>query len=697
MKKILPALVVLVLTGLYAMAQHSELHCGTDEMRHKMFAEHTEYNQGITNAYKRLDAFTKDYVKQHSAASRAGQPYIIPVVFHVIHNYGIENISDAQILNAIEVLNKNYRKQNADTTDIVPAFKALAADCEIELRLARIDPNGNCTNGINRIASSLTFTGDHAVKSLIHWDPTKYLNVYVCADAAGIAGHALLPADADTIPEWDGIVLRHDYTGSIGTSNKLRSVVLSHELGHYFNLQHIWGGNNVPGFYYLPVGDAGNCAFDDDVNDTPNTIGWSTCNLSGSSCGSTLDNVQNFMDYAYCARMFTPGQKLRMHAALNSTVAHRNNLWSPANLIATGVDDAYSPLCDAAFDMSAKVICEGESIKFTDRSYFNTTSITWDFEGGAPDLSSDSVVTVLYTTAGTYDVSLTAANDTGEIKKTLSGIVRVLPAALKPVPFYESFEGYGSLADADFATRNLYADSLTFKLTSKASYSGSECVYIDNFNSPLAKSSHELITPTYDCTNLWVDSITFRYAFAYRDTTSADKLRVYVSSDCGKNWILKKTLVGNGLITTSGVSQAFFPSAGQWVKTSITGISGALLTDQFRIRFVFDGAGGNNFFLDDINIGNGVYNSVAEIKNTNVNVYPNPFSEMLTIVKQGGGASTVCQAMVYDITGREILAADIALQGEGSISIPTGAWAKGVYVVAIQSPNGNSYRKVVKE
>ena len=54
------------------------------------------------------------------------------------------------------------------------------------------------------------------------------------------------------------------------------------------------------------------------VDDTPLTIGWSSCNLGGTSCGS-LDNVQNYMDYAYCALMFTEGQKTRMHACLNSS------------------------------------------------------------------------------------------------------------------------------------------------------------------------------------------------------------------------------------------------------------------------------------------------------------------------------------------------------------------------------------------
>src|SRR6202007_3206756 len=132
---------------------------------------------------------------------------------------------------------------------IIPQFKGIAADLEIEFRLAQKDPAGNCTNGITRHASTETYSGSQKVKDIVHWDPTKYLNVYVVQNAAGLAGHCVWPGDADTIPQWDGVVLGYNYVGSIGQSNPTQSVVLSHEIGHYFNLQHTWGGNNVPGFY----------------------------------------------------------------------------------------------------------------------------------------------------------------------------------------------------------------------------------------------------------------------------------------------------------------------------------------------------------------------------------------------------------------------------------------------------------------
>ena len=78
---------------------------------------------------------------------------IIPVVFHVIHYNGPENISDEQIYSGIEVMNRDFRKLNPDTADVITEFEDIAADSEIEFRLAQIDPDGNCHTGINRIVS----------------------------------------------------------------------------------------------------------------------------------------------------------------------------------------------------------------------------------------------------------------------------------------------------------------------------------------------------------------------------------------------------------------------------------------------------------------------------------------------------------------------------------------------------------------
>ena len=134
--------------------------------------------------------------------------YVIPVVFHVIHDNGPENISNEQIADALEVLNRDFRRLNSDTAEIVAGFVDIAADVDVEFRLARRDPEGNCHSGINRLVSPLTYEGTNQVKQLINWPRESYMNVYVCAEANGSAGYTNFPSDNN--PNTDGIVMKHE-------------------------------------------------------------------------------------------------------------------------------------------------------------------------------------------------------------------------------------------------------------------------------------------------------------------------------------------------------------------------------------------------------------------------------------------------------------------------------------------------------
>ena len=129
---------------------------------------------------------------------------------------------------------------------------------------------------------------------------------------------------------YNGVWILDTYLGSIGTSDVVNSRTMTHESGHWLNLSHVWGPNNNPG-------NAASCDDDDQVADTPNEIGVTTCNLNEASCGPRA-NVENYMNYSYCSKMFTQGQVTRMRDALGSGVGGRNNLNTPGNLIDTGTD-----------------------------------------------------------------------------------------------------------------------------------------------------------------------------------------------------------------------------------------------------------------------------------------------------------------------------------------------------------------------
>ena len=307
---------------------HKKLNTGSHACSHSqaqknLYRKHPELRGKKNPSHLLLENFTKKFTKE---PRQEDVNYTIPLVFHVVHDNGVENISDAQIHDAILQLNEDFTVNDA-IGDIDEAFTEIVASVGIEFRLAEKDPDGDPTDGINRIQSELTYNGSQiSLKELIQWEPTKYLNIWVVYSLGNFNGSAFAyyPADADAYPIYDGVVSSHWGVGRTGTAVWTHYKILTHEIGHWANLKHTWGdqSGNQEGI---------GCEYDDGVTDTPNTTGNTGCDVTATSCGN-LDNIQNYMDYSDCSNMFTEGQKTRMLACLNSAVAGRNNIWSASNL-----------------------------------------------------------------------------------------------------------------------------------------------------------------------------------------------------------------------------------------------------------------------------------------------------------------------------------------------------------------------------
>jgi PKD repeat protein len=706
MKKLL--FPILLFTVYFSFAQEDLKYCGADEMRINTLKQNPKIANAVIARDIQLAKQTRAFEKTNKSAclpvhltkgmARQGTRafvYTIPIVFHVIHNYGTENISDAQILDGIVVLNKTFRKLLADTGSIVAAFKPIHADCEIEFKLATRDPAGNCTKGINRIASPLTTIGDHSVKSLIQWPTNQYLNIYIVANAAGLAGHCVWPADADTIPAWDGIVISSDYVGTIGTSNYTKSVAFAHECGHYLNLHHIWGGNNVPGFYYLPCNDTANCSSSDSVADTPPTKGWVSCTLAGASCGNVVDNVQNTMDYSYCNRMFTYGQKARMQACLNSSIAGRNNLWSPANLIATGTDSLATTLCAANFTSDKTVVCESSLnvVTFTNTSYNGpVTGYEWNFAGGTPAFSTAVNPTVTYTIPGKYDVSLSVYNGTDTVQILKTNYISVLPDAGSLPPYSEGFESTVDFNGLDWFETNF--DTLNnWELTNTAAYGGNVSAVLKNIDNTQS-TKDELVSEIIDLSSSSGMSISFRYAFAKRDSTCSDKLVLMITNNCNSPWIPRITLTLPALETAPLTTASFIPAdSSEWKYASNT-IPTSYLTSGFRFKLVHTSSGGNNVYVDDINLGPTIGVDDLNYLNNNVMVYPNPATNNATLVMNLSEARNLT-VNIIDLLGKTVftLGEKNYVEGENKIHLDLSTFASGMYQVRV----GDSKIKINKQ
>ena len=227
----------------------------------------------------------------------------IPVVFHVVYRTATENISAEQIQSQLDVLNDDFRRLNSDVDDIWPQ----AADTEIEFCLASFDPQGNPTDGILRVPTTVSeFGTNDAVKSASSggsdaWPYNEYLNFWVCNIGGGILGYAQFPGGSAST---DGVVCGYQYTGTTGTATAPFDLgrTATHEVGHWLNLRHIWGD--------------GGCGASDFVDDTPDSDGPNYgCALGNVACNTT-DMVQNYMDYSddACMNLFTQGQTDRMLA-----------------------------------------------------------------------------------------------------------------------------------------------------------------------------------------------------------------------------------------------------------------------------------------------------------------------------------------------------------------------------------------------
>ncbi|QZE13455.1 zinc-dependent metalloprotease [Halosquirtibacter laminarini] len=319
-------LVFLIAISLVTTAQpKKKSHCSNSD-QYRAFMEHLAKDPGLS---KKVEQSMFDGKKTLKLDLDADRKYVIPIVFHVIHDYGVENISDEKIMEALSIINKDYAAINEDMNQIVDRFNGSVGIPNIEFRLAKVDPLGNYTTGITRDVSPLTINGswDHPeVKRINSWPHEKYLNIWIVRSSDGGNGSAwaYLPyqTDNEQYADLDGIIIS---SWAFGATTEGYHRILTHEIGHFLNLYHTWSP-------WLSCGETSACNEDDEVADTPNCTGYyGGCELDHHSCGS-LDMIQNYMDYAKCPIAFTKGQVERMHHALHSKVSHRNNLWSKENI-----------------------------------------------------------------------------------------------------------------------------------------------------------------------------------------------------------------------------------------------------------------------------------------------------------------------------------------------------------------------------
>lgn len=916
LRHILGGLVAASFIANVATAQEIQ-KCGTTEAMEELRKNDPALDQRMQNFKTEINSIIE---AKKTSKSTNNTVYIIPTVFHILHDGAKGNISDAQVIDQINVLNRDFRNLNPLTPNVLNAFKPLVADCEIEFRLAKLDPQGNCTNGILRHQSLKTYNGSSTASKIEQWPREKYLNVWVvdsigsAASGGLVLGYALFPPSVDGFNfPLDGIVMRSDAVGTIGSAKPAYYSTLTHEVGHYLGLEHTWGSDN----------EVGKVCGDDGIFDTPVTKGrQSTCSLYDFSCssqtvvrsylfdslkiasgasdptpvptnnanltygsfsavgvssnstadkrmafdswptgaadgassyasltgaintgkyyqvtltpkagrgiasvnsirlnfsrnttgartfsvrtsrdnysanmkatitdtstivikgtnvfyckfdttrtvrsctltpvstggvnslksfdapitfrfygwnaedaagtfeidsvsfdvsGGVIENVENYMDYSSCVKMFTEGQKSAMRASLESNVAKRKNLWQPANLAATGVDGSFTETCapQADFYTNFKTVCVGSTIFFYDNTRNGTVdSRTWTFDDGTPATSTSLNQSVSFSTPGWKTITLTVSNANGSSTKSVADMIYISPAASSTVTgtYYESFEDASAVASS-WIINNQPVDANNasiWSITNTASFYGANSMKLnarENYPQFAVFSSNagdvdELIGPAMDLTGINPLNFTFKYSASTKGTKTSQIKEVLVlqsSINCGRTWQLVDSIKGTTLVSGTGGaanSNDYTPASKSAWKHYTKTLNQSLAKNNVRFKLKYIATSySNNLYIDDINITQNPLSIEEANAALNFGLYPNPTNGSFTLNYNLDKARNVSIA-VYDIVGNKVfdLMNKNEGQGEHNYEFNNLNMAAGIYYVRLTADENVNVKRLV--
>lgn len=679
MRKIL--LLIFIASTVLTVGQTDDLRCYFDQYKRKN-------KVSIENAEKLIQKEISLRKTKNKTANHAVR--IIPVVVHVIHNGGTENISDAQIQSQIDILNEDFRKALGTNGD------GNGVDTEIEFCLAKRNPEGRCTNGIVRIQSLLTNHQTYQrtmLKELSFWDNTRYLNVYVVKSingSSGTLGYSSFPSGP---ADEDGIVVRHNYFGRIGTASTSLGRTMTHEIGHWFGLYHTFNGgcgNDV-------------CADGDYVCDTPPAaspnFGCSIINSCSIDVPDLNDQIENYMDYSddNCMSMFTQGQKDRMYATLNSI---RTIISSDSNLIFTGCDTNYIQTpCGvvADFTSNSQSICIANQIVFTNKTLNGALSYQWYFLGGTPSTSTLTNPTITYNSLGNFSVKLIAYGSSSTDSIELVDFINVSnPPLGQSLPYFEGFES------PVFPTNGINIDNpdggITWERDTVAvMYSGAAAAKINNLINTNYGQSDAMVLPSFDLTTFaGTPYLFFKWAYAKSDPSYSDELIVLLSKDCGVNWSQIFYRTGTNAVTGPTQTTPYVPDSNTIWKTANVTLASYTSFSNVIIKIVNVTDGGNNLYIDNINIGSNLI-GLEELKDeeSNYEVFPNPSAGVFNF-KFLSNDSKVIQLSIYDMLGKNCY--------ENSFKAKASGWnnefiqtelVSGIYSLVIQTEKGLINKKLI--
>lgn len=600
-----------------------------------------------------------------TVSSQSGGIIYIPVVVHIIHNgdaYGInENITDQQVQSQITVMNQDYRRMIG-----TPGFNTdpVSSDTQIEFVLAKVDPNGNPTNGINRVNLCKDSWSTNEINSFVKpntiWDPNLYMNMWsVNFSDNTLLGYAQFPESplgglSTSIQNatTDGVVAGYRFFGSssLSTGNFAspfdKGRTMTHEVGHFLGLRHIWGD--------------GNCSVDDFCNDTPNAAAANFgCPTIDSCPDGVFDMVNNYMDYTddTCMNLFTNDQKIRMITVMNNSPRRTT--------LKTSTKDVAIPLFEIDAEVKIENSCSiidptctipyptgsAKSILLYNRGTSNITSATLNYnvDGGTDytqnwtgNIAPNKYEVIILTNStlnGTLNVSIATVN--GSTDQRISN----------------------NNASRTFGSPLAYANATSFTFNLTGDRWGSETSWtLKNQVGTTLYSGGPYTDATSEGTQTLVDNQVW--------TLPAD--------DC--YYLTVNDSFGDGLY--DGVGQGFYTvTAGA---TTLINVNNFVATDNPQNTLISK----VNHFTNNAALSSNDFNLFEYVI-----LYPNPSNDFFNIYLPQGiqrsGKITIYNNLGQEISNKEI-------QSELDLNININNYSNGIYFLNLSIGDQNKTMKFIK-
>ncbi|MEY4903495.1 MAG: hypothetical protein RLZZ292_1310 [Bacteroidota bacterium] len=706
---------------------------------HDLLHQQELVNPDMKQTRETLERFTENFVAHQTGATRA--TYNIPVVVHVLWNTAVQNISDAQIQSQIDALNADYQALNADKANTPSVFASLIANPDVQFCLAQQNPSGVATTGIVRKQTTKTVF-DAATDDAKYtanqgdniWDRNKYLNLWVVpslksGSTTGILGYAQFPGGAAAT---DGVVIGHQYFGTTGTAaspfNKGRTA--THEVGHWLNLNHIWGDDGTA------------CTGTDNVADTPNqggeNYGCPTFPVISCSNGPNGALFMNYMDYTddACMFMFTTGQKNRMVAALTGSRA--------SLLTSTGCNPGGAATCAVPTGLtSASLTTSGATVSWGAATgavsytlqYKTSTATTWTSVTGITT-TSKALTGLMATTTYNFQVQTvcsagsSAFSTAASFTTNTATVACAVPTSLvssaittsgatlgwAAVPGAVSYKlQYKKTANTSWTTitgitTNTYAltglvgaTSYDFKVatvcTTTSAYStavsfttSTPVVCSDIYESNNGLSSAKAITVGTTISAAIGTSTDLDY-FSFSNTAAKPKIKITLTSALDYDIRLYNS-AGTQLVfqTTASNPEVLIyntTTVGTY-KFRIEGYNGAYsASDCYTVLVETSAANFKGMANNNMN------DEIAELNDADVSIFPNPTTGELNIVTTEGKVNREAQVLLFNSIGQRV---HQQTYGEDQrLTLHLNDFQNGVYILQVRTENGVVSKKVVLE